>query len=101
MFVHEGCESPAIDEDNAVSDGLRPFSRSFSKFRRCDEDSLGGGFSCHAPDKHLEFRTAKWVVHLVPFGLQIDLVEAELVFIDDAVDAPVVGLADMTARFGA
>lgn len=92
---HEGSEFFAVDEDDAgiVFGGGR--ESLLSEGGRRDEDSFFGAMFGECAGKFLNLGAANGI--LPALRLEIDAVQAEAVFVDDAVDPAVAAAADGAA----
>jgi len=82
---HEAGEGAAVHEDDLRVD-LVCVVHGFACERACrDEDALSRPTAVEGADELVDLGTADGI--LPPLGLQVDRVEAEAVFVDDAVDA--------------
>lgn len=90
MFDHEFGEAGAVDEDDFLGDAAGVVEGGRDEGAGGDEDAFAGLLTGEGSDEALDFLAAD--AALPALGLDVDNVEAEAVFIDDAVDAFVAGL---------
>lgn len=90
MLDHECGEAGAIDEDDFLGDGGGVVDGTLAEAAGGDEDALVRLLAGEGTDEALDLRAANGV--LPALGLDVDDIEAEAVFIDDAVNAFVIRL---------
>ena len=97
---HELRQRDAVDKDDpggyavGVGDGL------VGEAARGDEDAAVSLRAVQGADEALDFRAADRVRGRVPLGLHVDLVQAERVLADHAVQAVIAGSAQVLGRPG-
>lgn len=87
MIEHQLRELAAIDQDHSRDDMNCELDRFRREARGGDEYALRSALSMERSDEALNFWAADRPSRCPALGLDVDLVEAELVFSDDAVDA--------------
>src|SRR3954454_24707354 len=87
-------QAGAVDEDYAGADSSGVLGRLRCEAARGDEDCVLHVVAVQGPDERLNRLAANGVVGGVPLGLNIDPLQAQLVLVDDAVDAAVPAAAD-------
>lgn len=90
VFDHQVGEPLAVDQDHFLVEAGGVLLGVFVEAAGGDEDAFGGFLAGERADEVLDLGAADVV--LPALGLDVDDVEAEAVFVDDAVDAFVVGL---------
>ena len=91
MVDHQGCQLFAPDEDDLRRNDPRVLLCFSGEAGSCDEDPLVCTLALKGSGEFLDFRAADG--SLPTFGLYVDHVEAELVFLDDPVNAAIAASA--------
>jgi len=89
VLDHEVGEAGAVDEDEFLGDAFGVVEGVLDESAGGDEDAFVGLLAGEGSDEALDLAAADGA--LPALGLDVDDVEAEAVFVDDAVDAFVVG----------
>lgn len=97
VFDHEVGEASTVDEDDLLADGVGVIDGILDKMARRDEDAFIGLLSGEGSDETLDFLSTD--VALPAFGLHIDYIESETIFVDHPIDAFVVRLLGDLGRF--
>ena len=87
-----------VEQYNALRKMLDEFSRLITERGRCHEDALRRPKADKAPHKRLHLRATDRSSLGVALGLNVNAVEPESIFIDDAIDAPVSSLTKLGRR---
>ena len=98
MLNHKLPQLLPVDQDDLGFYGLNVLVRRFRIAGGGDEDPLSGFFAQQRPGE------VAYLAHgygiLPAFGLNVDDIQPQAVFFDDAVYAAVIGAANSTARIG-
>src|SRR5690606_10165473 len=89
VLDHQVGDLAAVEEDEAIGRAARELPRILREPRRRDEDALCRSSAGERPEEGLDRLPGDGVVFRIALRLHVDLLEAEAVERDDAVDASI------------
>jgi hypothetical protein len=95
VFDHQICQLSPVDEDHPLCKVFNIIARRLAEGRGRNENAFSCAKADEAAHEAIDVRTPYRTTRRIPLGLDIDAVEAEAIFVYDAIDTTVPGAAEL------
>lgn len=89
VLDHQVGQLSSVDQDNALAEVLHEILRLRTEIRGGDEHPLGRAKTHETANERLNIGSTDRIARRIPFGLHIDPIQSQPIFVDDAIDTPI------------